>query len=132
RNIANVHCYSNLFQWAGCAAAAKMAKAIDNKELEEKALFLQQKAADHIESCYDPVRKVYTNAAGGTHLDASTLQLIMMNYLDPSSQKAKDHLTALEKELRTPGGLFFRYLHSDDFGKPKTTFRSEERRVGKE
>ena len=122
RNIANVHCYSNLFQWAGCAAAAKMARTISNKELEERALLLQKKAADHIESCYDPVRKVYTNAAGGTYLDASTLQLIMMNYLDPASDRAKDHLKALEAELKTPSGLFYRYLHEDDFGKPKTTF----------
>ncbi len=122
RNFANVHCYSNLFQWAGCAAAAKMARTIGNQQLEEKALFLQAKAAAHIESCYDPVRKVYTNAAGSSHLDASTLQLIMMNYLDPSSQKARDHLIALEAELKTSKGLFYRYLHADDFGKPKTTF----------
>ncbi|MES2875251.1 MAG: glycoside hydrolase family 15 protein [Bacteroidota bacterium] len=122
RNIANIHCYSNLFQWAGCAAAAKMARTIENKELEERALKLQQIAADHIESCYDPVRKVYTNSAGGVHLDASTLQLIMMNYLDPASERARDHLIALEAELKTENGLFYRYLHEDDFGKPKTTF----------
>ncbi len=122
RNFANIHCYSNLFQWAGCNAAEKMAITIGDESLAAKAVELKKRAAAHIESCYDPVRKVYTNAAGGKDLDASTLQLIMMHYLDPSSQKAKDHLTALEKELRTPGGLFFRYLHSDDFGKPKTTF----------
>lgn len=122
RNFANIHCYSNLFQWAGCAAAAKMARTIGDKQLEEEALALQKRAAEHIERCYDPVRKVYTNAAGSSDLDASTLQLIMMNYLDPSSQRAKDHLKALEAELRTPRGLFYRYLHEDDFGKPKTTF----------
>lgn len=122
RNFANTHCYSNLFQWAGCCAAEKMARTIGNKGLEEKAVFLKNKAAAHIESCYDPVRKVYTNATGSSHLDASTLQLIMMNYLDPASQRAKDHLAALEAELKTPGGLFYRYLHADDFGKPRTTF----------
>ncbi|WP_374166641.1 glycoside hydrolase family 15 protein [Arcticibacter sp. MXS-1] len=122
RNFANTHCYSNLFQWAGCSAAAKVARSIGNKPLEEKALFLKNKAAGHIESCYDPQRRVYTNATGSSHLDASTLQLIMMNYLDPTSQRAKDHLRALESELRTPQGLFYRYLHADDFGKPKTTF----------
>ena len=122
RNYANIHCYSNLFQWAGCAAAAKMAKTIGDTELMEKALFLQRKAAQHIENCYDPVRKVYTNAVGSQHLDASTLQLIMMHYLDPDSEKARDHLKAVEAELKTPGGLFYRYLHEDDFGKPKSTF----------
>lgn len=122
RNIANVHCYSNLFQWAGANAAFKMAKAIGNTDFEERAKILIDKAAAHIEACYDPVRKVYTNAVGSKYLDASTLQLIVMNYLDPNSQRAKDHLIALENELKTEDGLFYRYLHEDDFGKPKTTF----------
>jgi GH15 family glucan-1,4-alpha-glucosidase len=122
RNIANIHCYSNLFQWAGASAAEKMARTIENKALTDKAISLKKRAAEHIESCYDPVRKVYTNSAGSPNLDASTLQLIMMNYLDPASDRAKDHLAALEKELKTPNGLFYRYLYKDDFGKPKTTF----------
>jgi GH15 family glucan-1,4-alpha-glucosidase len=122
RNIANVHCYSNLFQWAGAQAALKMAKTIGNENFERRAEILIEKAAAHIEACYDPERKVYTNAIGSPHLDASTLQLIMMNYLDPASERAKDHLIALEKELKTEDGLFYRYLHADDFGKPKTTF----------
>ncbi|RZJ84363.1 MAG: glycoside hydrolase family 15 protein, partial [Chryseobacterium sp.] len=122
RNIANMHCYSNLFQWAGAQAALKMAKTIGNQDFEERAQVLIEKAAAHIEACYDPERKVYTNAVDSPHLDASTLQLIMMNYLDPNSQRAKDHLIALEKELKTEDGLFYRYLHADDFGKPKTTF----------
>lgn len=122
RNIANVHCYSNLFQWAGAQAALKMAKTIGNEDFEKRAGVLIDKAAAHIEACYDPERKVYTNAVGSDHLDASTLQLIMMNYLDPASDRAKDHLIALEKELKTEDGLFYRYLHADDFGKPKTTF----------
>lgn len=122
RNMANIHCYSNLFQWAGASAAEKMARTIQNQDLIDKAISLKERAAAHIESCYDPVRKVYTNSAGSSNLDASTLQLIMMNYLDPASQKAKDHLAALEKELKTPNGLFYRYLYADDFGKPKTTF----------
>lgn len=122
RNIANTHCYSNLFQWAGANAALKMARTVGNVALEERAKVLIDKAAAHIEACYDQERKVYTNAVGSKHLDASTLQLIMMNYLDPSSQRAKDHLIGLEKELKTEDGLFYRYLHADDFGKPKTTF----------
>lgn len=82
-----------------------------------------EKAIQNIEACYDPVRKVYTQAIGVPHLDASTLQLIMMNYLDPSSQRAADHLAALEAELKSENnGLFYRYLHKDDFGKPQTTF----------
>ena len=122
RNFAQVHCYSNLFQWAGANAALKMAKAIGNQDFQNRAQKMIDRAAEHIEACYDPIRKVYTTAVGSSHLDASTLQLIMMNYLDPGSQRAKDHLMGLEKELKTADGLFYRYLHADDFGKPETTF----------
>lgn len=122
RNFANMHSYSNLFQWAGSNAALKIGIAIEDTQIQERAKILIKKATEHIEKCYDPDRKVYTHAVDSPHLDASTLQLILMNYLDPSSERAKDHLIALEKELKTPEGLFYRYLHSDDFGKPKTTF----------
>jgi GH15 family glucan-1,4-alpha-glucosidase len=122
RNIANIHCYTNLFQWAGANAALKMAKTIGDVAYEQRAQLLIDKAAAHIEACYDPERKVYNHAVGSPHLDASTLQLILMNYLDPNSQRAKDHLIALEKELKAKNGLFYRYKHSDDFGKPKATF----------
>lgn len=122
RNIAQKHCYTNLFQWAGCKAAMKVADYIKDPHLLKKAETLMQKAADNIEACYDPVRKVYTQAIGVEHLDASTLQLIMMHYLDPDSDRARDHLAAVEKELKADNGLFYRYVHKDDFGKPKTTF----------
>jgi GH15 family glucan-1,4-alpha-glucosidase len=122
RNIANIHCYTNLFQWAGAKAALKMAKTINHVDFQERAQVLIDKAAKHIEDCYDPERKVYNHAVGSKHLDASTLQLILMNYLEHDSQKAKDHLIAVEKELKAENGLFYRYKHSDDFGKPKSTF----------
>lgn len=122
RNTTQHHCYTNLFQWAGCKAAIKMATYIGNAELAQKASILLGKAVEMIEACYDEERKVYTQAIGSKHLDASTLQLIMMNYLDPNSDRAKDHLKAVEKELKADNGLFYRYVHADDFGKPQTTF----------
>ncbi|WP_257658111.1 glycoside hydrolase family 15 protein [Parapedobacter lycopersici] len=122
RNFANHHCYSNLFQWAGCAAAQKIGVAIGDDELIQRAKALGQRATQYVERCYDEKRQVYTNAVDSPHLDASTLQLIMMHYLDPASDRAQHHLRALEKELKTPQGLFYRYLHADDFGRPKSTF----------
>lgn len=122
RNFENRHCYSNLFQWAGATAALKIAHQYGFEDMKEEAEILRQKAAKHIEDCYDADHQVYKNAVGSDNLDASTLQLIMMGYLDPNSAKAKDHLNSLEKELKGEKGLFYRYLHKDDFGKPKSTF----------
>lgn len=122
RSLMQHHCYTNLFQWAGCKAAMKIAIHIGDDKLLETAKRLHDRAVEKIEACYDPVRKVYTQAIGTPNLDASTLQLIMMHYLDPTSDRAKDHLIALEAELKADKGLFYRYIHKDDFGKPKTTF----------
>lgn len=122
RNMANIHCYTNLFQWAGAKAALKMAREIKNQKLIHRALALIKTAQENIEACYDPERRLYTHAVGSPYLDASTLQLILMNYLDPHSQRARDHIKGLEKELMGNNGLFYRYIHSDDFGKPKSTF----------
>ena len=122
RNRRQLHCYTYLFHWAGSRAALKIGKAIGDQNLVQKAEQLRNLAASNIEKCYDPIRKAYTQAIDVDQLDASSLKLISMGYLDPDSQKAKDHLAALERELKSPEGYFFRYKHSDDFGVPESTF----------
>lgn len=122
RNVKQVHTYTLLFHWAGSKAAWKIGLIMNDMELTSRALRLEKIAIENIEKSYDPVRKVYTQAVGAEHLDASTLKMITMNYLDPNSQKARDHLKALEELLKTEQGLFYRYVHQDDFGKPEATF----------
>ena len=122
RNTLQRHCYTFLFHWAGSKAAYKIGQYANDQPLKRKALKLIRESARHIESCYDDQRKVYLEAIGVPQLDASTLQLIVMNYLRPNSRRAVLHLEALEKELKTNDGLFYRYRHADDFGKPKSTF----------
>lgn len=116
-----LHCYTMLFHWAGARAAFKIAELLSDEEMMKKSKNLIRRAAIRIERCYDPVRKVYTQAVGSDHLDASQLQLITMNYLDPSSRKARLHLKAMEEGLRTPDGLLYRYKE-DEKGKPVTSF----------
>jgi GH15 family glucan-1,4-alpha-glucosidase len=120
-HLKQVHCYTLLFHWAGCRAAIKIARLLGDTELMEKGRSLAEAASLRIEQCYDPVRKVYTQAVGNPDLDASQLQLITMNYLDPKSQKARLHLQALEAELKTPDGLINRY-RKDERGSPDTSF----------
>ena len=122
RDKSQRHCYTYLFHWAGSLAAVKIADFLDDDTLRGKAVKLLQSAAHHIEQCHDDSRGVYTQAIETKNLDASTLQLIMMNYLNHDSDKAKQHLSNLEKELKSKDGLFYRYMHEDDFGVPETTF----------
>lgn len=122
RTMAQEHCYTFLFHWAGACSALKIGKYFKNDKIIEKALYLRDEAAKKIEACYDRERGVYTQAIGQPNLDASCLQLITLNYLDPQSERAKTHLKRIEESLRTEEGLIYRYKHSDDFGVPESTF----------
>lgn len=122
RNVTQVHTYTLLFHWAGSRAVSKLGRNVGDKGLVERAERLAKMASDRIEQSYDPEKKVYTQAINGEYLDASTLKLITMGYLDPTSDKARSHLKALEGLLKTDQGLFYRYVHADDFGKPEATF----------
>ena len=122
RNLKQYHCYTYLFHWAGSKAAEKIADVLKNSEMKELATRLKDIAAEKIEACYSEEKKGYAQAIGVDRMDASCLQLINMNYLDGNSQRAKDHLKALEAELKASNGLFYRYKHQDDFGEPETTF----------
>jgi GH15 family glucan-1,4-alpha-glucosidase len=116
------HCYTYLCHWAGSRAALKIAEILADASLKAKAADLARRSGDKIEACYDPARGVYTQAIGVNHLDASSLQLITLNYLDPQSARAGTHLAGLERALKGDRGLLFRYVHADDFGKPLATF----------
>ena len=122
RNAAQVHTYTLLFHWAGAKAAYKIGHLFGDPELMRKATRLAEAADRLMARTYDPVRKLYTQAIGSVNLDASTLSMITMDYLDHRGDKAKDHIAALEKELLTEKGLFYRYKHYDDFGFPESTF----------
>lgn len=121
RYIAQQHCYTYPLP-LGSHAAIQVARSLGNKELEAKATRLLKVSEAHIEQCFDAERGSYTNAIGSKDRDASTLQLITMGYLEPTSERTKHHLVELEKELKNPEGLFYRHRHPDDFGTPETTF----------
>ncbi|HRG46455.1 MAG TPA: glycoside hydrolase family 15 protein [Leptospiraceae bacterium] len=122
RHRTQLHCYTFLFQWVGAKAAGKIAINSKDDALLQLAVTLEKKAAAKIEECYHPKLKAYTQAVGNDYMDASCLQLITMNYLDPKSERAALHLKAIEEKLVTPEGLVYRYIHEDDFGKPQSTF----------
>ena len=60
-------------------------------------------------------------SVGSSHYDASNLQLITMNYLNPDGGRAIRHLKATEKVLFSEENIFLRYKH-DDLGNARNTF----------
>lgn len=123
RNRTQQHAYTFLFHWAGCQAAQKIFAATNQSpEIIEYARSLKYKAAAQLEKCYNPEIGAYCDSIDSKHLDASLLQLVTMGYLDPHTEKAQNHLKAMEKKLMSDNRLFYRYKHEDDFGNPETTF----------
>jgi GH15 family glucan-1,4-alpha-glucosidase len=123
REQRQLHGYTYLFHWAGSCAAGKMLRHLGAEaKWIDRADRLARESAAMLEKCYDPEMEVYTQAIGSKQLDASMLQLITMGYLDDDKEKALKHLRGLERELKQSEATFYRYKHSDDFGKPETSF----------
>lgn len=123
REQRQLHGYTYLFHWAGACAAGKMLRHLDAKEdWIIRADRVAKEAAEMLEKCYDPEMGVYTQAIGSKQLDASMLQIITMGYLDHDKERALKHLRVMAKELKQSESTLYRYKHSDDFGKPETSF----------
>jgi glucoamylase len=122
RSFRQFHTYTILFHWAGAKSAYKIAECFHDTSLMNKAQAIATEASVMLERCYDAEKKVYTQGIKSANLDASTLMLITMNYLEHDSEKAREHLKAMEETLLTPQGLFYRYKHWDGLGIPDSTF----------
>ena len=115
------HANTYLFHWAGSMAGIKISNFLNNDSLKSKAESLATKARAYIERCYNDDKKAYTQAILNSNLDASSLQFVTMNYLDPQSEKARLHILAHEKELFDNQRLYLRYTQ-DELGKSETSF----------
>jgi GH15 family glucan-1,4-alpha-glucosidase len=115
------HSYTYLFHWAGSMAGIKIGEILNNEPLKRKAMMLAVKSKEYIEKCYNGDKKAYTQAINNINLDASSLQFVTMNYLDPQSEKARLHILAHEKELFDNQKLYLRYTQ-DELGKTETSF----------
>jgi GH15 family glucan-1,4-alpha-glucosidase len=122
RDLTRRHCYTALCHWVGAKSAQKIARVLDDRDMRRAATRLITRSSRLIEACYDPNIGAYMQEPGSKDVDASTLQLIILNYLEPQSERAARHLGVLEERLMGGGGLMHRYTHADDFGVPKSAF----------
>lgn len=122
RELKRLHCYTSLCHWVGAKSAQKIARELDDREMRRAATRLTARSERLLEACYDSARGAYMQEPGSDDVDASSLQLIILNYLDPKSQRASRHLAVLEERLMAGGGLMHRYTHTDDFGTPASAF----------
>jgi GH15 family glucan-1,4-alpha-glucosidase len=122
RGLKRRHCYTALCHWVGAKSAMKIARELDDREMRRAATRLTARSERMIEACYDEETGAYMQEPGSREVDASTLELIILHYIDPQSERAARHLAVLEERLMAQGGLIHRYTHPDDFGAPSSAF----------
>lgn len=123
RGMARLHTFTLLMHWTGASVARRIGERIGDKALTEYANRLVQTSRGIIErDCYDPELGFYVDSTTTKHPDASLLMMVNLGYLDPNSQRARDHITGLAAKLKQHKGLIQRYIHHDDFGQSRSTF----------
>ena len=122
RTRQEIHTYSTLMSWAACDRLANVAERLGMGESAEKWGERATKIREMIESrAWNEEEGFYASAMGGSHLDASLLQMIDLRFLTPEDARFQKTFAAIEKALRR-GEHMLRYDSEDDFGRPETAF----------
>jgi len=122
RTRKEVHTYSAAMCWAACDRLANAAAAIGLPDREE---FWRARAAQIREkvetAAWRPDHNSMSAVFGDHVLDASLLQLLDLQFLDPKDPRSIGTINAVEVGLRR-GSHMLRYGMEDDFGRPETAF----------
>jgi GH15 family glucan-1,4-alpha-glucosidase len=122
RTRTRVHTYSALMGWAACDRLANAAAAMG---LGDRADYWRSKAgvvrARIEKDAWNAELGRFAGSFGGDELDASLLQLVDLQFLDPGDERYLATLAAVEAGLRR-GSYLLRYCDADDFGLPETAF----------
>jgi len=122
RTKQRVHTYSALMGWAACD---RLGNAAAQLGLPERADYWNGRALQirtRIETeAWNADLGRFAAGFGGDDLDASLLQIVDLQFLDPTDQRYKATFSAIEAGLRR-GAYLMRYAEPDDFGMPETAF----------
>ncbi|GAB4167765.1 MAG: glycoside hydrolase family 15 protein [Thalassobaculales bacterium] len=122
RNSKQVHTFSAVMCWAAADRLARIARQLGDGARE--AAWAAHAAAMHAEICrraYDAGRNCFVATFGGRDMDASLLLLHELGFLAADDPRFAGTVEAVERELRY-GDHMFRYVVTDDFGRPETAF----------
>jgi GH15 family glucan-1,4-alpha-glucosidase len=122
RGSERVHTFSAVMCWAACDRLARIAAQL---HIFERGAYWRSSAdamrASILERAWNGEKRSFTSSFGGSDLDATSLLLADLGFIEASDSRFVSTLNAIEREL-VRGDLVFRYLHADDFGVPANTF----------
>lgn len=122
RGRQGVHTYSSVMCWVACDRLARIAARLGKSSREahwrERADELRERI---LAEAWNPERGAFMETWGGDRIDASTLTLADLGFVDADDPRFLGTLAAVEQSLRR-GDYVFRYADADDFGEPMTSF----------
>ncbi len=122
RGIEQVHTFSSVMCWAACDRLARIAAQL---QIADRAAFWRDSADAMREQilarAWSEAKQAFTGAFGGQDLDATSLLLADIGFIEANDARFVATVNAIEREL-VRGDLVYRYLHADDFGVPANTF----------
>lgn len=114
--------FSKLLCWAGLDAAVKIAQSQDRMtEYRDWKKQRDRMKDDILEKAWNEDKQAFTQYYGGTALDASTLLMPVLGFIDAKDPRMISTVLKSEEELSNDG-LMMRYTNDDDYGKPKNAF----------
>jgi GH15 family glucan-1,4-alpha-glucosidase len=118
-----LHSFTVLMHWAGARRAVEIAETLGAEELADRALELEARAADILETqCWNDEVGAITQVAGEPQVDAAMLLAVHLGYFAPDDPRAARHVDAIRDQLSLDGGLLRRYSVQDDFGVMEAAF----------
>jgi GH15 family glucan-1,4-alpha-glucosidase len=118
-----LHSFTVLMHWAGARRAVEIAETLGAEELADRALELEARAADILETqCWNDEIGAITQVAGEPQVDAALLLAVHLGFFAPDDPRAATHVDAIRDQLSLDGGLLRRYSVQDDFGVMEAAF----------
>ena len=122
RGIERVHTFSAVMCWAACDRLARIAVQL---KIADRAAFWRRGAdgmrEEILRRAWNQSKQAFTGGFDGEELDATSLLLPDLGFIEATDSRFISTLHAIEREL-VRGDLVYRYLHADDFGVPRNTF----------
>lgn len=114
--------FSKVLCWVAVDRAIKIANLIKMDSYITRWKKLKEEIKQEIlEKAWNPDIKAFTQSYNSADLDASTLLIEPLGFIDAYDLKYIDTVKATEKEL-LKDGLMYRYKNKDDFGVPSSSF----------
>lgn len=112
RDVPRHHVYSKVMCWVTVDRALKLATRYDRPADPSWEQLREQIAEDVLKNGWHPDVQAFTTAYEGSDLDAASLHVGLSGLIDPSDERFRATVTAIESELRS-GSTVYRYRRDD-------------------